>query len=124
MSELKPCPFCGGKAIIRHNEDFNTYYPECETGADCLGCCFDEASFPTEQETLEAWNTRPQNDGLCEEGYDLASELDEVCIWSYNSDWQNRPHYDTDCLPNRPAIPKDGDFKYCSRCGREIKLTP
>lgn len=58
------------------------------------------------------------------EGYDLASELDEVCIWSYNSDWQNRPHYDTDCLPNRPAIPKDGDFKYCSRCGREIKLTP
>lgn len=28
--ELKPCPFCGGEAIIRQNKDFN-YQVQCLT---------------------------------------------------------------------------------------------
>lgn len=58
MSELKPCPFCGGEAIMDY-----TYYegpvasnPKCNKYG-CIGFTYRE--FETEQEAIEAWNHRP-----------------------------------------------------------------
>lgn len=54
MSELKPCPFCGGKAQINY------------AGADmlilCSKCLVRTESYHTKAETVEAWNRRAGND--------------------------------------------------------------
>lgn len=61
MNELKPCPFCGGRAIskVDHNyasERF-TYFVTCaicgiETKRD----------YRTKYHAIEAWNMRVQNE--------------------------------------------------------------
>ena len=69
MKELKPCPFCGGKASIRYLYDdvvYWTYDDEpiirrrfvCECSED--GCLVSPVtdSFDTEEEATEAWNRR------------------------------------------------------------------
>lgn len=51
MNELKPCPFCRGKAKLQ------SYYKD-----HCVYCTKCNAStmkwFPTEIEAIEAWNRR------------------------------------------------------------------
>lgn len=51
-TELKPCPFCGGKAIINWLAG-NT----CITCTGCMGAIF-PASWQTKEEAVEAWNRR------------------------------------------------------------------
>ena len=50
MTELKPCPFCGGKAILYI--DCGYYIAECE---DCEAM---SGEHETEEETIKAWNKR------------------------------------------------------------------
>lgn len=56
MEELKPCPFCGGKAAIQTHKFFglqNTY------GVVCLDCYAQTRQFyDTEEEAAKAWNRR------------------------------------------------------------------
>ena len=57
MTELKPCPFCGGeaKSYARGGTDncwLNTHWVGC-LGCDC-GTCF----YETEGEAIAAWNRR------------------------------------------------------------------
>ena len=49
--ELKPCPFCGGEAIIKYYAPCD-YVVHCEK-EDCYGGIYD-----TEEEAIEAWNRR------------------------------------------------------------------
>ena len=65
--ELKPCPFCGGEAVINeippHKHTF-VNMPDCEgfTYIECTGCgCTIGAD--TTQQAIEAWNRRA-DDGL------------------------------------------------------------
>lgn len=53
MSELKPCPFCGGKAIVDMDE-----YCCWDWHAWCFNCNCDVGHYATEEEAIEAWNTR------------------------------------------------------------------
>lgn len=63
--ELKPCPFCGGNAQIYQHTGYGKPYKkglfqvECadETTDEGCGCKIDEW-WSTEQEAIEAWNTR------------------------------------------------------------------
>lgn len=72
MSELKPCPFCGGEAET-HEVGFPYHYWEVY----CDGECFDHfCEKPTEAEAIAAWNTRAER--TCRMEWDEDSEGDEL----------------------------------------------
>lgn len=53
MEELKPCPFCGGEAVLFAYEIF------CEHSVRCKSCyCGTEEGYRTGKEAIEAWNRR------------------------------------------------------------------
>ena len=56
--KLKPCPFCGKKAVIRHGSC--GYYAECDNGM----CPVVPTTwyYNTEIGAINAWNTRRAND--------------------------------------------------------------
>ena len=63
--ELKPCPFCGGRAHVWKCEPYIHRYPNFHYCVVCNDCDllfgFDEdygGIFETEKEALEAWNKR------------------------------------------------------------------
>lgn len=51
MNELKPCPFCGDKAIII--KSLGDYAVRCRDG-----CGARQAWFDSEGKAVEAWNRR------------------------------------------------------------------
>ena len=57
--ELKPCPFCGGKARLLRGM-FNEYAVAC-TNDDCEFCGNDGKDY---HEVINKWNTRPSEDTL------------------------------------------------------------
>ena len=65
MSELKPCPFCGGEAEMgrRHScydkWEPSDYIPRCKD-TKCMGRT--TRRFKTEQAAIEAWNRRVDNE--------------------------------------------------------------
>ena len=54
MTELKPCPFCGGEATVQEWE--GGYYIEC-LNPDC-DVSPATADFDAEKEAIVAWNRR------------------------------------------------------------------
>ena len=52
--ELKPCPFCGGKAMLKGSE-FCWWI-------ECSGCEFGTPAFLKKEEVIEAWNRRTNDD--------------------------------------------------------------
>ena len=57
MSELKPCPFCGGKAEILTAESMHGGYL---FGIMCNDCRSRGDVYETEAEAIAAWNTRAE----------------------------------------------------------------
>lgn len=57
MAELKPCPFCGGKASCKPFKwiEFTSYHVCCE---DCRASTIE---FDYAKEAVEAWNRRADN---------------------------------------------------------------
>ena len=51
MDELKPCPFCGGKAEIAS-------LSKIAIGVFCNKCSAEIGIYRTKQEAIEAWNRR------------------------------------------------------------------
>lgn len=64
MSELKPCPFCGGKASIYESNRYPssgnriTGYTVICTDMDCINYRADDWYERTEKRAIERWNTR------------------------------------------------------------------
>ena len=62
MSELLPCPFCGGEAsvkVLEYDDDCKVWGVFCELDLESEyshGHFVD--NYPTEAEAIEAWNTR------------------------------------------------------------------
>ena len=57
--KLKPCPFCGGKAILSGShtvadETFELRFVFCES------CCTETRLYSTKQKAIDAWNRRVQ----------------------------------------------------------------
>lgn len=64
MSELKPCPFCGGKAAI--NKDYpgtmDTRGRRWVYNVVCDRCCATSGLGYTSQMVKESWNRRVKDD--------------------------------------------------------------
>ena len=58
MSELKPCPFCGGEAMV-----FG--YHDVFWEAECLRCHGAAGNYETKAEAIDAWNTRADSIVRC-----------------------------------------------------------
>lgn len=57
--ELKPCPFCGGKAKLieeKHREYPSTYIVACK------GMCIRQYPYKDKNRALEAWNRRAKDE--------------------------------------------------------------
>ena len=62
MFELKPCPFCGGKAEIHERAcyfgcAFKMYY-----AIECCDCLCEIGDLETETDVVIAWNRRESDD--------------------------------------------------------------
>ena len=53
--QLKPCPFCGGTAIVDMDE-----YCFWDWHAWCFNCGCDIGHYATEEEAIEEWNKRAE----------------------------------------------------------------
>lgn len=64
MTELKPCPFCGGKAELKHRLIFGSAYSMIQ----CLSCGCQSAEiqanvgYCADERAAEVWNKRTQFD--------------------------------------------------------------
>lgn len=69
MTELKPCPFCGGEASL-YCDRYNKYFCGCEKCCFYYGIEIEDgcelhdgwiAIYHTIDEAVEAWNRRDDN---------------------------------------------------------------
>lgn len=63
--DLKPCPFCGGEAVLHacaelENETARVVYSG-KTGAHCTICRVATLPYETEIDAISAWNRRADN---------------------------------------------------------------
>ena len=61
MDKLKPCPFCGRKAILEKHQEFNgenVYRVYCQDATTQVCTKW----FYAEKEAIETWNRRTTND--------------------------------------------------------------
>ena len=58
MSDLKPCPFCGGTAKLRRVSEPRPDAKPDSFSVKCTVCCAESNWFKTDGYALEAWNTR------------------------------------------------------------------
>ena len=108
MSELKPCPFCGGEAEVHHSVTcgYDSYWVECKDFQNCRG----RVSPVTDVESIAiaAWNTRHVETCKLNELDALTQTLSMVngCAWSECSE--------CGCLT-------PDDSAYCINCGRKVE---
>jgi RNA polymerase subunit RPABC4/transcription elongation factor Spt4 len=106
MSELKPCPFCGGEDSVMKLTS--------EDGFTSIGCLNDHSFFGimvqgnTEAEAIEAWNTRHER--TCRmtrvmERYDAYSAEYEI-TWACS-----------ECGRLSHGVTKSN---YCPKCGAKV----
>lgn len=107
-NELKPCPFCGGEAIIRTYRTFIDEYHGIGTKyyVACSECLADRhLGKLTENEAIEAWNTRAER----------------TCKWTQ---WEQHSdqYFSTECGREfQWATPYDLP-NYCPGCGAKLVL--
>ena len=63
--ELKPCPFCGGEAMLIANPSIGIVYIQCQSCTAMVGrkrkiisSMIGKEFFANKQEAIEAWNRR------------------------------------------------------------------
>lgn len=108
MSELLPCPFCGGEADIS-DEGVGTeperFWAYCENPA-----CFVEgtSAYPTEAEAIAVWNTRAER--TCRI---VKSALDGQ-MWVY------RHEFACECGQKNLFTSSCEPPKHCPNCGAKV----
>ena len=113
--KLKPCPFCGGEAKI--NRIVNTFYQYARYFSSCTRCSAESKVFETEQEAIEAWNTRAER--TC---HPFVSP--DGAGW-YAIGCDNCGHGFVDNNPDKAyllKISKRSDImpRYCPNCGAKV----
>ena len=62
MEELKPCPFCGGKAVVHIDDGVRVMCRECGAMSKCLvdGYSQGKPNGGALETVIKAWNRRTQ----------------------------------------------------------------
>lgn len=118
--ELLPCPFCGGKA--KH-----VYFRFTETYSVCCRNCGAESNeFDTEEEAIEAWNTRSLTfpDEVQEAQHHLC-ELERITGEAWRPErtckyiWDANRHvwFCSECGGLEPC---SDSVNYCCDCGAKV----
>lgn len=82
MSELKPCPYCGGEGVIgcSYCDIFDRY---CDWFVECAECGATNINptkgYSTKEEVIKAWNTRAESKDYLKEVHDWAYSNMECC---------------------------------------------
>lgn len=63
MTDLKPCPFCGGKAYLFVNDGVRVICPKCGATTKCLVDAMTSkgVSGNATKAVIEAWNRRDKH---------------------------------------------------------------
>ena len=89
MSDLKPCPFCGGEAKTEQVERIHygtVYRVGCHTDG-CRGWWYESVLYRTEAKAIEAWNTRTPEQAIAAT---LGSRPDEIELTqTYDAGFKN-----------------------------------
>ena len=120
---LKPCPFCGGKATVKHGMSVDGFASGCWVSCDNSACYKDiectTYAFATKAEAIEAWNRRAERTCRMDEieTGELADyrDTDEV-IFHCMSCHTDRGIFSYDEDGNVYSEPP----KYCPNCGAKI----
>ena len=64
-AELKPCPFCGGKARLMTYDTYGSHYVKC----DNVSCGIVTWIHTTGEEAVEAWNKMVTDEEYVESMY-------------------------------------------------------
>ena len=117
MSELKPCPFCGGEALVQPTYDIDTN--ECDgffawcSNYDCE-CKPQTRDYLTEAEAIAAWNAR------AEMSYeDVLILLDELGLSERTCKrfWTGAEMICSSCAHQL----NDATANYCPNCGAKVE---
>lgn len=113
MSELKPCPFCGGEAFVE-DEGVGTEPERYWVWHERRNGCFVEGTgcYEIESEAIEAWNTRYQ----------------PTCHWDIKHSGPMYDVYQCDVCGYEYAESRCDhgikveiiDAKYCPNCGAKV----
>ena len=79
MTEVKKCPFCGGKAVVHVDNGVCVICRECGAHSKCLvdGYSQGKPGGSAINRVIESWNTRKPVD-------DVLKQLEELKIYEYN----------------------------------------
>ena len=125
MTELLPCPFCGGEAELKPTYDLDAdeidgWFAWCCTANDCTTHPMTN-DYLTRAEAIEAWNTRTER--TCEDVDMYSAQF--VC-----SECGAIVHLEDDCGYYTIRTDEyDGDFdsrdklrmlRYCPNCGAKV----
>ena len=101
MTDLKPCPFCGGEPRIVHFTQ-DACYVLCEN-IDCMAM---QKVYGTKSEAIAAWNARAER----------------TCRNIRN--WSNHEFECSSCgyelYPEDGTYESDGTLRFCPNCGAKV----
>jgi len=105
MTELKPCPFCGGEAETLTAESM---YGGYLFSIMCNDCCSRGDIYDTEAEAIEAWNTRAVETCSVVASYS-PSDMNEDDEWYFAFSCGHELYWDE---PEPPS--------FCPDCGAKV----
>lgn len=105
MSELLPCPFCGGEAELEKTPG-GLFSVGCADWRNCFGFWTSCRYYCTESEAIAAWNARAER---------TCKEFGSVRIWQSCNVWSHELScgHDVDTLDQEPP-------NYCPNCGAKV----
>ena len=89
MSELKPCPFCGGESVSDSTLKNDSYPDEWSSyvfTVKCTKCFASTDEFPhTDGDEIKAWNTRatPAGTIITEDDFDTCPENGQDIVYRF-----------------------------------------
>lgn len=110
--ELKPCPFCGGDAEVRHSVTcgYDSYWVECKDFQNCRGSV--SPVTDVESVAVEAWNTRHVETCTIGDYKDPDYGYTHDAMW--NDEWFMPSGRCSGCGEYIPV------WNYCPKCGRKV----